>query len=722
MKRLWPVLLIVSISISVLYGQTQPVVRLPPLTPLLSAVSATSTQTGTAVRIATLSAYGTLAVTSVGITGSPSGCQIVLNVQQSTGTIASSATATQAITLDNTYHAYAITPSQGVAADALIAVYSCGVYPSAGTITVTFAPIDVVQVQGTVPISGTFWQTTQPVSIATMPTTPVTGTFFQATQPVSGTVTANAGSGTFNVSAAQSGTWTMQPGNTANTTAWLVTGTGGTFPVTGTFFQATQPVSAVSLPLPSGAATSAKQPALGTAGTAASDVITIQGIASMTAVKTDSSATTQPVSGTVTANAGSGTFNVSAAQSGTWTIQPGNTANTTAWLVTGAGGTFPVTGTVTTTPPANASTNLTQISGTTLTIGQQTAANSIPVILPSATITTLTPPAAITGFALEAGHLATIDSHIPALGQALAAASIPVILPAATVTTLTPPAAITGFALEAGHLATIDTKTPSLGQALAAASVPVILPSATITTLTPPAAITNFANETGGNLATIAGAVTSTRVQTNTSQINGVTPLMGNGVTGTGSQRVTIASDNTAFNVTAASTLAAETTKVIGTVRHVGNVGGVMDAVTGAAVPANAMQIGGTDGTNLIVPFIDPCQRGAKSYFVISLTTNTQLITGTASKKTYICAINLVAGAATNVALVEGTGTVCATSIAGMAGGSTAATGWNFGANGGLTLGSGASAVIATATNANNVCMLVSAANQISGTIAYVQY
>lgn len=33
---------------------------------------------------------------------------------------------------------------------------------------------------------------------------------------------------------AQQGTWTVQPGNTANTTAWLVTGTGGTFPVTAT--------------------------------------------------------------------------------------------------------------------------------------------------------------------------------------------------------------------------------------------------------------------------------------------------------------------------------------------------------------------------------------------------------------------------------------------------------------------------------------------------------
>ena len=33
--------------------------------------------------------------------------------------------------------------------------------------------------------TGTFWQATQPVSIATMPSTPVTGTFWQATQPVS---------------------------------------------------------------------------------------------------------------------------------------------------------------------------------------------------------------------------------------------------------------------------------------------------------------------------------------------------------------------------------------------------------------------------------------------------------------------------------------------------------------------------------------------------------
>src|SRR6185312_5107023 len=84
----------------------------------------------------------------------------------------------------------------------------------------------------------------------------------------------------------------------------------------------TQPISASSLPLPTGAATSAKQPALGTAGSASVDVISIQGIASMTAVKVDGSAVTQPVSdggGSLTVDNG-GTFAVQAAQSGAWNI------------------------------------------------------------------------------------------------------------------------------------------------------------------------------------------------------------------------------------------------------------------------------------------------------------------------------------------------------------------------------------------------------------------
>lgn len=53
--------------------------------------------------------------------------------------------------------------------------------------------------------------------------------------------------------------------------------------------------------------------------------------------------------------------------------------------------------------------------------------------------------------------------------------------------------------------------------------------------------------------ANVIGALASNQ-SVNAAQINGVTPLMGNGVTGTGSQRVTIASDNTAFSVNSTST------------------------------------------------------------------------------------------------------------------------------------------------------------------------
>lgn len=96
----------------------------------------------------------------------------------------------------------------------------------------------------------------------------------------------------------------------------------------------TQPVSAASLPLPTGAATSAKQPALGTAGSASTDVLSVQGIASMTALKVDGSAVTQPVSfglsGTVTDD-----YNTSAslAAGATVTLDSTNIASGTGHLV-----------------------------------------------------------------------------------------------------------------------------------------------------------------------------------------------------------------------------------------------------------------------------------------------------------------------------------------------------------------------------------------------------
>lgn len=91
--------------------------------------------------------------------------------------------------------------------------------------------------------------------------------------------------------------------------------------------------------LPSGAATAAKQPALGTAGSASSDVITVQGIASMTALKTDGSGVTQPVSGTVTVQQSTAS-NLKVDLSST-------AANSTAIKVDNSAVTQPVSGTVT---------------------------------------------------------------------------------------------------------------------------------------------------------------------------------------------------------------------------------------------------------------------------------------------------------------------------------------------------------------------------------------
>jgi ribosomal protein L18E len=77
----------------------------------------------------------------------------------------------------------------------------------------------------------------------------------------------------------------------------------------------------------------------------------------------------------------SGTVN--SAQSGTWTVQPGNTANTTAWKVDGSAVTQPVSGTVTVNALTNSSVVKAQLqdnSGAAITLGQAAAASSVPVV------------------------------------------------------------------------------------------------------------------------------------------------------------------------------------------------------------------------------------------------------------------------------------------------------------------------------------------------------
>lgn len=220
------------------------------------------------------------------------------------------------------------------------------------------APVVLASDQSAIPVTGTFYQATQPISAASLPlptgavsdanldekfgdlgqknmagsapvvlasdqaSIPVTGTFYQATQPVSGTVTANlgttggivtdanldekfgdlgqaamAGSAPVVIASNQtavpvSGTVTANLGTigaAATAAKQPALGTAGTasadvISVQGIASGTALAVSAAALPLPSGASTAAKQPALGTAGTASADVISVQGIASGTAL------------------------------------------------------------------------------------------------------------------------------------------------------------------------------------------------------------------------------------------------------------------------------------------------------------------------------------------------------------------------------------------------------------------------------------------------------
>lgn len=143
----------------------------------------------------------------------------------------------------------------------------------------------VVNVNGTVPVSGTFFQVTQPVS----------GTFFQTTQPVSLTTlpALTAGSAVIGHVIADSGSTTAVTGNVTVTQA---TGTNLHVVVDSAPSTAVTGTVTANLGTLNGAATAANQTNVqGTAGSPASTVLSVQGVAGGTA---------QPVSGTVTANVG----------------------------------------------------------------------------------------------------------------------------------------------------------------------------------------------------------------------------------------------------------------------------------------------------------------------------------------------------------------------------------------------------------------------------------
>lgn len=253
-----------------------------------------------------------------------------------------------------------------------------------------------------------------------------------------------------------------------------------------------------------------------------------------------------------------------------------------------------------------------------------------------------------------------------------------------------------------------------------------------------------IASDSTGQIALAAGAATigalTANQSVNTAQINGVTPLMGNGASGTGAMRVTVASDSTGqiALATGANTIGALTanqsvnhaqvngvtvsTGVGASGTGVQRVVDVASGTTGAAPPTQAGYIGGlqSGATGGFLGGITACDLGKTVN--ISTATTTLLVTGVSGRQVRICSYHLFTQAANNVALIEGTGATCGTGSAGLAGGTTAASGYNFGATQGIATGSGLGEVMTTATTGDSVCVVTSAATQLSGYLKYTIY
>jgi hypothetical protein len=325
------------------------------------------------------------------------------------------------------------------------------------------------------------------------------------------------------------------------------------------------PVSAASLPLPTGASTSAKQPALGTAGSASTDVLTIQGAASMTKLLV----TADPITGTVTANAGTN-LNTSALalESG------GNLATIAGSIVSGGTALGSIKnsltgGSVTTAAPTyttgqidplslNTSGGL-RVDGSGVT--QPVSAASLPLPTGAATSAIQTGGSQKTQIVDGSGNVIASTSNNLNVQCANCSGSG---VSAADEASFTAGASV--FASGGGFFQTTATSNPlTTGQ------------QGAFQLTANRALFTNLRNAAGTevgtsstplqvSLANTAGNATAVKVDgsavtqpvsisgnqaVNEAQINGVTPLMGNGVSGTGSQRVNIASDNTAFSVNA---------------------------------------------------------------------------------------------------------------------------------------------------------------------------
>ncbi len=271
-------------------------------------------------------------------------------------------------------------------------------------------------------------------------------------------------------------------------------------------------------------------------------------VSSSGALKIDGSASVQPISGTITVDAGTD-------------------LNTSKLALESGGNLATLAGSVS---AGNILSNIAQINGTSASVGNGTSGSGVlRVTLASDSTGQVTANAGTnlntSALALESGgNLATVAG-----------------------------------AVSAGKIQTntalINGTAPSMGNGTSGAGVLRVTVASDSTGQLTVNAGTNLntsalALESGGNLAIVAGAVSSKVMQSNVSQINGAAPAMGNGTSGTGVQRVTIASDSTG-QITANAGTNLNTSALA--LESGGNLATVAGAVLSKVMQTNTAQING---------------------------------------------------------------------------------------------------------------------------------
>ena len=186
----------------------------------------------------------------------------------------------------------------------------------------------------------------------------------------------------------------------------------------------------------------------------------------------------------------------------------------------------------------------------------------------------------------------------------------------------------------------------------------------------------------------------------NVAQINGVTPLMGAGNTGTGSHRTTQVTDQAALPAWG-------------------------HGATGAAPPAGATQVGfkgsGATGGLMANPKMCDQYKG----FSFASTTAQLLVTGVSGRTIIVCQLHVqMNGGANTVAFISGTTTTnpCDTStesVPGLTDSTTAANGYSYAANSGQNLLVGDHPGAETATAAEHFCIVAGSATRVVGAMKY---